>query len=563
MKHFAKILFKILLWSIGITIAIIMLTIATILFIFDPNDYKLQISQFVQQKTGRSLVITSDVQLSFFPHFGLDLGKVSLGNPPNFPESTFASLDTAHLRIHILPLLNKQIVIGTILLDGATLFLTRTADGRTNWQDLAALASGDKQSSDSKKIDLYINGLDIKNAKIVWDDQTTKTRNVLTDLNLKTSALTLSQPIEIDLSTTVENQGKNPMTGHLDLNTQVILDTAVQRYQLTPLQAAIKVRGQSIFGGQQTASVKIQKIGIDVLQQTVILDTLAVQMLGEAKLTGQFKVQNFLINPTIKGQLQLAECNPQKIIKQLGLSPLSVPNDKLFKTMALQTELQGDVKNGIQLDNLLLRIDDNDLKIPKLQLDTVKQVLTVDALDLHAFGVNLNGNVQIEHAFTQPTLQGKLTVADFNPQEVAKRLNKKLPWNITSVTLETQFTGENNQFSLNDLKLHLDESILQGTVNVQDFQDPAVTFQLDVDSVDVSRYLVTDKSAQQKKAQSPASLPPLDLVSHLNLNGTFKVAKLAFAGLTVNYMALVVATKNGKLSVSPRPYKNIKSQRDS
>ena len=71
---------------------ILILVIAVIGFavVFDPNDYKDDITKLVKEKTGRNLSIPGDISLSLFPWIGIDLGKIEISNAKGFGKQPFA-----------------------------------------------------------------------------------------------------------------------------------------------------------------------------------------------------------------------------------------------------------------------------------------------------------------------------------------------------------------------------------------------------------------------------------------------------------------------------------------
>ncbi|MCK4894600.1 MAG: AsmA family protein, partial [Calditrichia bacterium] len=79
-----KKLFKLLGFLISaVFVLLIMLVVALTIFI-DPNDYKDEIAVLVKEQTGRTLSIEGDLELSFFPWIGVEIGKVQLANAPGF-----------------------------------------------------------------------------------------------------------------------------------------------------------------------------------------------------------------------------------------------------------------------------------------------------------------------------------------------------------------------------------------------------------------------------------------------------------------------------------------------
>ena len=74
--------FKIAGIVVAALVGLIVLGLAAILLLVDPNDYRDDIAQLVQQKTGRPLAIRGKLDLKVFPRIALGIHDVTLGNPP-------------------------------------------------------------------------------------------------------------------------------------------------------------------------------------------------------------------------------------------------------------------------------------------------------------------------------------------------------------------------------------------------------------------------------------------------------------------------------------------------
>jgi len=475
MKRLFKILFGLLL---GI-ITLLLITILIIVFVVDLNNYKPQITELVEDTIGRTLTIEGDIGLTFYPWLGLNLGKVSLGNAAGFEEPDFAKIKQAQVLIKLIPLFKKQMEVDTVLLEGAEITLTRKPDGTTNWDDLAALGGQEPApKNDAAPFeDFKIDGIDLRHAKIVWDDQQTASRYVLSEVNLNTSAidlnlatLALNEPVQLQLNTSLKISGDTTLSGQISLNTKISLNQEQQHYRLEPLQMNATVQSNSIPGGTQTVSITTQAIDVNLTQQSLILDGLVAKLMTGV-LSGDIQATHLQTNPTLSGTLKLADLDLPNLLKQLEL-PATLPNDKLLKTVGGQTRFQANMA-GLRLTNLLLSVDDNQLTVPQLHLDFNQQTLQSDALTLQAFGLHLDGQVQIEQLFNQPTVNGQLTLAPFNPRQLHKRLEqakllppqtlpdeKLLP--LKTAALQTQFhIKEATLVSLKNLNLSLDDNQLQ------------------------------------------------------------------------------------------------------
>ncbi len=469
-------LFKFLLKFLGATIAILLIAIILILSVIDLNDYKPQIAELVESTTGRTLTIKGDISLTFFPWFGLDLGEVSLGNASGFEQPEFAKIVQTRVLVKLFSLLTEQVEIDKVLIEGVEVHLTRKADGTTNWDDLLALMGEEKPKEETAPpFDAFkIDGLELRQAKIVWEDQQSESRYVLSDVNINVSAIDLNlatsalkEPVTFELGTALDISGPTTLTGQIDFNTQIVFNPENQHYLIEPLQLTVTVEGEQIPTGQQTLSINTQSVEIDLKQQTLTLAGLVAKVM-EASLKIDAKVQNFQTDPILSGQLQLHDLKPQKLLKQLNIQQV-LPSDKILKTVALKTQFQGSF-TGISVMNFHLMVDDNHLKIPQLNIDLDEQTLNLESLSLQAIGLNLNGQAKVTQLFKQPSVEGKIALVPFNPRQVLKRLEylellstvptlpdqTVLP--LQTAAFETQFqVHEATQISVTNLELRVDE----------------------------------------------------------------------------------------------------------
>ena len=75
-----KTLLKILGFSTAILATLIVAAAIFIGWLFDPNDYKDFVAEWVESRTGRDFIIEEDLALTFFPWLGVETGGLQLGN---------------------------------------------------------------------------------------------------------------------------------------------------------------------------------------------------------------------------------------------------------------------------------------------------------------------------------------------------------------------------------------------------------------------------------------------------------------------------------------------------
>ncbi|MBD1388383.1 AsmA family protein [Neiella sp. HB171785] len=142
---------KKLVYIVGGLFAALILAVVIFTAVFDPNDYKDEISNAVRDATGRELVIAGDIGWNLFPSFGLGLADVSFSNPQGFPEPTMASLKSLDVSVAVLPLLGGNLKVSHIAIDDVKLNFITLADGTDNLADLTSGADSSQQAAPEEK----------------------------------------------------------------------------------------------------------------------------------------------------------------------------------------------------------------------------------------------------------------------------------------------------------------------------------------------------------------------------------------------------------------------------
>ncbi len=511
MKRF----FKLLLSILGGLIALMLIAILIIVFVINPNDYKTQIADFVKNATGRTLIIKGDIKLTFYPWLGLNLGEVSLGNAPGFEAPNFAKIDLANVGIKVLPLLNKKIEIDTISLYGAHITLTRKPNGQTNWDDLVTENSQPKESTHIGNF--KIDGLDLRHAQIIWDDQQAGSRYELSDVNINTSAIRLNEPIKFQFNATAATSGAMTLNGKIKLDSQITLNLENQQFRIAPF--TVTLQSEQIPEG--TISINTQTIEVDLKQQTAMLSGLAAEVM-DALLIGDVQANHVQTNPTLSGEIKLVGLNLQKVLKQFNLQNL--PGEKLLEMLGFEAQFEANLAK-VSLKNIHLRLDDNHLTTPEININLDQKTLNADALSLELLGINLNAQVKLKQIFSQPTGTAQLNIAPFNPRLLLKRLEqaqllselslpdeKVLP--LKTATLKTQFElHQANEVSIKNLHLHLDDNQLkipQINVDLNKETLDSQTFSLHALGMNLKAQVQVQQLFSNLKAQAKLTLGPFN-----------------------------------------------------
>ncbi len=105
---------KLLAVFVGALLVLIVVAGLLVALLVDPNDYRDEIAQAVEDATGRELTIEGDLSLSVFPWVAIEVGRTQLGNAEGFGDEPFASFERASLSVKLIPLLfRREISVGT------------------------------------------------------------------------------------------------------------------------------------------------------------------------------------------------------------------------------------------------------------------------------------------------------------------------------------------------------------------------------------------------------------------------------------------------------------------
>ncbi len=181
------------------------------------------------------------------------------------------------------------------------------------------------------------------------------------------------------------------------------------------------------------------------------------------------------------------------------------------------------------------------LTVGRIALD-ITQAKFGDTVISGSINTTLNANLEARQ-FDLPRLAADLTVA--NPQMPMKSV--KLPIN---GSLRADLTRETASA---DLATKFDESAIQAKVGMAKFKNAAITFDINVDRLNVDKYFPPKAPGEAGKGAPPALEKPFDLsgLKALNASGTIKVGQLQVNNVKAANVSMVIKAAGGKLDVNP------------
>ena len=204
-----------------------------------------------------------------------------------------------------------------------------------------------------------------------------------------------------------------------------------------------------------------------------------------------------------------------------------------------------------------------------LDYDAADKSLLVDKLRLVIEDLKLSGRLRVSNIDTAPSIDGTISVAEFNAKKLLERLSMEVPPTsdpdaLTRVSLESAIRADANQLVINPLTIHIDDSTLSGEVSLPDLKSQALRFDLALDAMDVDRYLAPaapeNETSGDSGAAPAAATPgaaaaatevPNEALRKLDMAGQMKIGKLKVAKLNLSAVEMTVKANNGLIKLNP------------
>lgn len=482
---------------------------------FDPNQYKPQIIQAVKDKTQRTLKLGGDIKLTFWPSIGASLGKASLSERGSDKE--FAAVEEARVSLKLLPLLSKQAVVDKIIIKGLRANYIKTKDAKSNVDDLIAPEPAPAAGGAEPGFKFDIAGVELTDATIHYTDQAAGRTMALSKLDLKTGRVAPGVPTDVELS--VHSQGDKPK---LDLQTSL-----KTRVAFDP--------GKSVILENMTLDTKGAAAGIT---------NLAVKASGN--LTAGLKSGEYTASKlaaTVTG-----DSGKDKLDVKLDAPKLSFTADKASgDKVTLVAKITG--PEGVTNANL---------SVPAIEGTSQSFKSGPMALELDM----KKGNLAVKARIDSP-LEGNFKAQQFNFPQLKASLTATGP-DLPGKTVTGQLSGSagvdlTKQSARADLAGKIGDSSIKGQVGVSDFSPLRVTFNLDIDQLDVDRYLPQQAASgagtpgQKAPAPTQKQEKPFDLsaLKELNATGTLRIGSLKVNNVKASNVKLDLKAANGHAELNP------------
>lgn len=482
---------KYVFWGLGAFILIAGILIAYVAATFDPRDYHARVIELVKTKTGRTLQIQGDVGLSYWPDIGVQLGALTLSERDS--NASFASVESARLVLKLRPLLRRELIVDELVVVGANVHIRRSADGRLNIDDLFAGEGGPPRFD--------IGRLAIERSAIDYRDAASGAQYEVTGIALETGRLanTVATPITLRMSA---------------------------RNMQDTFRVQASIRGQLTFDLEQQVHT-LERAGLEVKGKLPGMDDVAAQATGNviARLrTSELHVSELSAALGGKRGQDLIEA------KANASSVLLLPERSAADSVNVAITAKGPA--GTSHVKLLM---------PSLRRDADRFQSESAALEMA-----LQRGAHRVQAAVATALEGSLaaralTLTKINANFVVGGPSlppKGLAGTLTGTArLDTEKEGVQAQ-----LAGKVGDSKLKARVAAAGFAAPVYTFDVDIDELDLDRYMSADQPSARKS--TGAGTQPVDdflaALEDLPASGTLSIGVLKASNAKATNVKLVV-----------------------
>jgi AsmA protein len=195
-----------------------------------------------------------------------------------------------------------------------------------------------------------------------------------------------------------------------------------------------------------------------------------------------------------------------------------------------------------------------ELAAPEMNMDVTEQTLAAPAFDLSYSGAHLTGSAQATKIIDDLSVVGSVNLAPVLLREMEPRLGFSLPKTrdpkaLSQLSASGDFSYDSKTLALTHLQMRLDDTQIQGNLQLLVGGTQALQFDLAVDQINLDRYRAPEGAAAAPQSASPA--PAAQPAKTLDASGTLTLKAAQFARLDLSNVRLTVTAKDKVIRLSP------------
>lgn len=572
--------------AVGSVLAVVVVSIAALLLLIDPNDYKPELTVLVKKKTDMDLLIADRLEWTLWPNIGVALGKTSLTDTA--AKETLLAIDKAAVSVQLWPLFSRKIQIDAVSMDGAKVRFIQHADGSTSWDRLLARMTGKQEpEAESEKVVFNIKKLEVKNTSFLMSDEKAGVQRSVDAVTIKARNIGLAKAFPLALGFTF-NQQRNDgatLTVKTALDASITLDQDHKIYDLNNVVLKTEFSGSTmpdapsaivkanIHADLNAGQIKITALDVEATYPAPGLSAPASIKMNADVLADLGKTLLSVNALTLSGSWPDAT-RPQALTAAMAatlstnwsdgaleISPLAinavVPGAAYPQPLALAYNgaLTGNWKQGALsipqwvFDAVGVRSTGAlQVSLPAMAAAPTSEAASKPATPITK-GMSINGSVNIA-AFNPRTLMAALGMAAVKTADASV---------LKSASFSALVQGDEKKILLKNIRLTLDGSTLSGEAGINDLASMRQYARLTLDRMDADRYLPPAPAAgKSSKASadvavarpSAGGLLPVTLLKTQNMDVALNAGSFKIMSYPVSAFRVAANASNGIINVS-------------
>ncbi|MDO6443094.1 AsmA family protein [Marinobacter sp. 2_MG-2023] len=354
-------------------VAVVVLAIAAIaiaMAVIDPNDYKPQIENVVEEHTNLDLILDGDIGWSFIP-LGLELNDVEA----TLDGERFIALNQLVAQVDFWSLIAMSPQVSTFVLDGLDANLSINEQGEGNWtrimpepstdaaqQDVATKSEdtpdSEAEQASGEALNFNVDNVQISNAQVHYSDLSTGQEVTLQDFTVNASNITLGSEFPLEIGFRVETaQPQFAVDGNIEV--RLAANEALNDFAVSGLNAVFEMSGEPLGGKSVTATLE-GSAKANLENETATLSDFTAT-LANLTLNTNLDVSGFGDEPTLEGQVAIAEFSLKELLDNLGQPAIETTDEGVLEAIAFSTNIGG-AAGKPALSDLVITLDDTTFK---------------------------------------------------------------------------------------------------------------------------------------------------------------------------------------------------------
>jgi AsmA protein len=343
---------RLILWTIGSLLALALLAaLGVVVFVYsvDPNVFRGRIEKAASDALGRPVRLSGDLRWRLGAHIGIESRGGEIGNAAGF-DGPFASWRALRLDVAARPLLNRELEVGRVAIDGLALHLQRNAAGQGNWTLQTAPDAG--QSSQMK---FRVDALELRDASVQFSDAAS---------------------------------GRQWKLAALDFKTDLPADLKAATLEFADVSLRARANGPPLPADGVTLALTVPAVSVTVGEPSISVPEWKLRW-DEAQIDGSVQARGGAATQA-QGQISVRAASLRRLLNTIAVALPATRDPKAFGNFSLAArwnyrDAAADAGASAALESVDLTLDDTQLQgsvtLPRLSPLSLRFDLTADKVD--------------------------------------------------------------------------------------------------------------------------------------------------------------------------------------